>query len=191
MDRHKQFVSNSANILLNFSAEQTLCIMPAGDVLFTALQIRKAQTEEAETLTAIAIAAKRYWGYPENWIEHWRDELTITPEFVNQHDVFVAEENNRVLGFYALIVKNEKAELDHLWVAPEDIGRGVGKELFLHAMDRASHLNVGEVEIYSDPNAESFYSKLGAVKDGELSVKIDNHDRVIPRLKIDPRKPQI
>ncbi len=164
--------------------------MPAGDFC-SDLQIRKAQPEEAEALTAIAFAAKRYWGYPENWIEHWRDDLTLTPDFVKRHDVCVAEEDNTLLGFYALILKNEKAELDHLWVAPEYIGRGVGKELFLHAMDRASRLNILEVEIYSDPNAESFYSKLGAVKDGELSAKIDSHERVIPRLKIDPRKARV
>ena len=45
------------------------------------LHIRRAKPAEAEVLTEIAHAAKRHWGYPENWIEHWKNDLTITPEF--------------------------------------------------------------------------------------------------------------
>lgn len=152
--------------------------------------IRPAQPDEAERLTAIAVAAKRYWGYPESWIEHWRDDLTISPDFVTREDVFVAEENDKLLGFYALVVKNERAELDHLWVSPEEIGRGVGKELFLHAMQRASSRNLAQVEIYADPNAEGFYTKLGAVREGELASEIEGQERVIPHLKIDPHNTQ-
>jgi N-acetylglutamate synthase-like GNAT family acetyltransferase len=66
-----------------------------------------------------------------------------------------------------LCVKNDKAELDHMWVVPERMGTGVGKELFLAAMQKASELNLSSVEICSDPNAEGFYQKMGAI----VSVK--------------------
>ena len=45
------------------------------------IQIRRAEPAEARVLTEIAHAAKRDGGYPENWIEHWKNDLTITPEF--------------------------------------------------------------------------------------------------------------
>jgi GNAT superfamily N-acetyltransferase len=151
------------------------------------LIIRKAITEEAPVLTQIAHDAKRHWGYPESWINHWQNDLTISPEFVAANQVYVAERDGELLGFYALILRGEKAELDHLWVAPAYMGTGVGKELFLHAMQQAAKKNVSAVEIVSDPNAEGFYRKMGAYRDGESIAEIDGSPRILPRLIVDPK----
>jgi N-acetylglutamate synthase-like GNAT family acetyltransferase len=151
------------------------------------LKIRKASTDDAAALTSIAQDAKRHWGYPENWLKHWQDDLTISPEFVAANQVYVAERDGNLLGFYALIIRKEKAELDHLWVAPAHIGTGVGKELFIHAMRRAAKENVSAVEISSDPNAEGFYRKLGAHRIGEAVSEIDGEPRALPRLTVDPK----
>src|SRR5215207_11580183 len=113
--------------------------------------IRPAAANEASVLTNIALDAKRYWGYPEHWIKHWESDLTITSEFVRDNHVYVAEENGEIRGFYALCVTGDKAELEHMWVKPAVIGTGVGKDLFLDAMERAAKLNVEAVEISSDP----------------------------------------
>src|SRR4029434_2878956 len=102
--------------------------------------IRPAATDEASVLTNIALDAKRYWGYPEHWIKHWESDLTISPEFIRDNHVYVAEENEEIQGSSALIVAGNKAELDHLWVTPTRIGTGIGKELFLDAMERAASL---------------------------------------------------
>jgi len=154
------------------------------------LKIRTASTEDAATLTAIAHDAKRHWGYPEHWIEHWQDDLTISPEYVASNQVYVAEHEGELLGFYALIIRHDKAELDHMWVKPAHIGTGVGKELFLHAMQRAARENVSEVEIEADPNAEGFYRKMGAYRTGETVSEIDGQPRTLPRLTVDPKSRQ-
>jgi GNAT superfamily N-acetyltransferase len=151
------------------------------------LKIRKATTEEAATLTTIAHDAKRYWGYPEHWIKHWQDDLTISPEFIAANQVYVAEGEGELLGFYALIIRKDKAELDHLWVAPAHIGTGVGKELFIHAMQHAARRDISPVEILSDPNAEGFYRKMGAHRIGETVSEIDGQPRALPRLTVDPK----
>ena len=151
------------------------------------MKIRKASTEDAATLTAIAHDAKRHWGYPEHWITHWQDDLTISPDFVAANHVYVAEREGELLGFYALIVRKDKAELDHLWVAPAHIGTGVGKELFIHAMQFAARRNISEVGISSDPNAEGFYQKMGAHRIGETVSEIDGRPRTLPRLTVDPK----
>jgi len=151
------------------------------------LNIRKAETEDAATLTRIAHDAKRHWGYPEHWIAHWQDDLTISPDFVAANQVYVAEREGELLGFYALILKNDKAELDHMWVAPAHIGSGVGKELFLHAMQTAAMNSIDAVEILSDPNAAGFYRKMGAHQIGETTSEIDGRSRTLPRLTIDTK----
>jgi N-acetylglutamate synthase-like GNAT family acetyltransferase len=150
------------------------------------VKIRRASTEDAPTLTRIAHDAKRYWGYPEHWIKHWQSDLTISPEYL-ANQVFVAEKDQQVLGFYALVMRRDKAELDHLWVTPEKIGSGIGKELFIHAMQTAAQQNISEVEIDSDPNAEGFYQKMGAHRIGETVSEIDSEPRAVPRLKVDPK----
>jgi GNAT superfamily N-acetyltransferase len=148
--------------------------------------IRRASTEEADKLTQIALDAKRFWGYPEHWIKHWESDLTISSDFVRDNEVYVAEEDGEILGFYALCVNGSKAELEHMWVTPGSIGTGIGKELFLDAMDRAATLAVREIEISADPNAAGFYERMGASQVGETDASIDGQVRKLPRLRIEP-----
>ena len=151
------------------------------------MKIRRAAAEDSATLTRIAHDAKRHWGYPEHWLKHWQDDLTISPGFIASTDVYVAESEGRALGFYALVIREDKAELDHLWVAPPHIGTGVGKQLFIHAMQRAAKENIVTVEILSDPNAEGFYRKQGAHRIGEVVSDIDGEPRALPLLSVDPK----
>ena len=148
--------------------------------------IRRALPEEASTLTNIALEAKRYWGYPEHWIKHWESDLTISADFIRDNHVYVAEADGEVRGFYALCVSGDKAELDHMWVTPASIGKGIGKELFLDAMEKAAALAVRDVGISADPNAAGFYERMGATQIGEVDSPIDGQARKLPRLKIEP-----
>jgi N-acetylglutamate synthase-like GNAT family acetyltransferase len=149
--------------------------------------IRKAHSSEAVKLTQIAHEAKKHWGYPEHWIKHWEKDLTISPEVIEHSDVFVAETDGELVGFYALVPKGNKAELDHMWVLPAQIGGGVGKQLFLHAMERAAAKQLESVEICADPNARGFYEKMGAYHIGDQLSEIEGQERTLPRLEIDPR----
>ena len=149
------------------------------------MNIRRASTEEAGALTSIAHQAKRHWGYPEHWLKHWENDLTISPDFISANQVYVAEAEGHLVGFYALTMREQKAELEHMWVVPTHIGTGVGKELFLHAMQRAANANVSAVEILADPNAEGFYRKMGAHRIGESTSELEGQPRTLPLLTFD------
>lgn len=151
------------------------------------IKIRRSSPDEAATLTTIALEAKRHWGYPEHWIKHWESDLTVTDDFIRDNHVYVAEADGEIRGFYALCVSGDKAELEHMWVTPAFIGTGVGKELFLDAMERAAALEVRDVEISADPNAAGFYERMGATQIGEVDSPIDGQARKLPRLKIEPQ----
>src|SRR3954452_14900020 len=92
-------------------------------------QIVRAKPEDAGTLTRIAHAAKRHWGYPENWIAAWREVLTMRPEFIAGNISYCATERDRPIGFYVLTTEDDGIHLDHLWVLPEAMGRGIGRAL--------------------------------------------------------------
>jgi GNAT superfamily N-acetyltransferase len=90
--------------------------------------IRRARAEEAEALVKIVAAATRHWGYPRDWI----NSAQVGPADLT--DVFVAENEGEVQGFYRLSQQSPKPE--ELWVSPAYFGTGVGKELYLHAMEQ-------------------------------------------------------
>ena len=149
--------------------------------------IRPASVDEAPVLTRIAHDAKRHWGYPEHWIKHWESDLTISADFIRDNHVYVAEEDGEIQGFYALTVIGDRAELEHMWVVPHRIGTGMGKDLFLDAMERAAALNVDAIEMSADPNAAGFYKHMGATQIGETDASLDGQSRTLPRLTIDPK----
>lgn len=146
------------------------------------MEIQPAKPEDAAALTAIAFAAKRYWGYPEQWLEHWRSVLTITPGFIGSREIYTAVTNDQIIGFYALDRRETALDLLHLWVLPDWMGQGVGRSLFLHALGRTKILGFSELKIESDPNAEAFYLRLGARRVGVNYYEIDQHRRELPVL---------
>jgi GNAT superfamily N-acetyltransferase len=148
-------------------------------------EIRRATAEDAEVLTRIAFAAKRYWGYPERWIERWSEGLTITPEFVSNSEVYAALSGGEPFGFYALTGTGRELELEHLWVSPAWIGTGAGRLLFEHAMDTAASRGASSVEIEADPNAEGFYLRMGARRVGENVYEIEGQRRVLPLMAVE------
>src|ERR1044071_9069146 len=101
------------------------------------LQIRRAVPEEADVLSQIAFSAKAYWGYPRRWMEIWKPQLTFSPQYFEENEGWVAERNGSPIAFYALQEKAGNAWIEDLWVSPEFIGQGVGKRLFLHAVEVA------------------------------------------------------
>jgi GNAT superfamily N-acetyltransferase len=146
--------------------------------------IRPAAPSEAEVLSGLALAGKRHWGYPEPWLEAWRGLLTITPEYLEAHVVACAEdEAGKVIGFYALERDGGRCRLEHLWLDPALIGRGLGLQLFEHAVRAARAMGAAELLIEADPNAEGFYLHMGAERVGETVSRLTGTGRVLPRLR--------
>jgi GNAT superfamily N-acetyltransferase len=150
-----------------------------------AIELRRAQATEADPLTAIALAAKKVWGYPDRWIDLWRDQLTITTEYIQTSQVYVAGSAQSIVGFYALVDHGSIWTLDHLWVQPDSIGHGVGRRLLQHAIDLTREHCAQAIEIEADPNAESFYQHLGARRVSVNRYEIEGQLRELPVLRID------
>jgi GNAT superfamily N-acetyltransferase len=146
------------------------------------MKIVRAKSEDADALTEIAHAAKRHWGYPERWIESWRDILTMRPEFIAENVAYVAIEEGRPVGFYLLTTEADGLHLDHLWIVPHAMGRGTGRALFDHAVEQSRRLGHKVLQIEADPNAEGFYARMGARRVGQAVTEIDGQRRELPLL---------
>jgi GNAT superfamily N-acetyltransferase len=149
------------------------------------MQIIRATPQQADELTEIAHAAKRHWGYPERWIESWRDTLTIRPEFIAANVTYSAIEGCRAVGFYLLANENDGLHLDHFWIKPSAMDRGIGRALFDHALEQTRRLGHRSLKIEADPNAEGFYLRLGARRIGVAVTSIEDQRRELPLLRYD------
>ena len=147
--------------------------------------IRHAETEDAHILTAISFRSKGYWGYPEEFYEIWRGELTITSGYIQANDVFVYEHKGEVMGYYSIVelkndlyvsgIKLEKGFwLEHMFVDPPHIETGIGTQLFTHLQERCGCRGIERLGILADPNARGFYEKMGCAYQGEYPSTIEN-----------------
>ena len=148
------------------------------------ISLRRALPEEAAILSQIAFAAKRYWGYPDRWMELWRPQLTFTPEYFEVNESWVAELNGISVAFYTLLEKNGNAWVEDLWVSPELIGKGIGKSLFLHALNISRQRGFKKLQLEADPNAVGFYEKMGMYKIGERRYELEGQLRILPKMEI-------
>ena len=148
------------------------------------MKIARAAPTDAPLLSTIAHRAKAHWGYPPSWLELWHAQLTITPEFVGSHETFVARLDRQIVGFYVLAADSDAMRLEHLWVLPEAMNRGIGTALFQHAAERARELGASCLRIESDPNAEPFYAHMGAERVGVAASEIEGIRRELPMLEL-------
>lgn len=135
--------------------------------------IRPAAASDCDALTALSFASKQYWDYPDTYYDVWKNELTITPEYIMHNKVFAAVRSNDIIGyfsiaevskdFYAGSVLVEKGFwLEHFFIAPEYIKQGVGSRLMEFAVTWCRKNGIKSLRIFSDPNASGFYEKYGA-----------------------------
>ena len=153
------------------------------------IQIRQAHDIDSDLLTEISFAAKRHWNYPDNYYDLWKDELTITKDYINQNMVFKALYQDSVIGFYS-VIENETDFfagetfvkkgfwLEHIFIKPEYHKLGIGLLLINHAKRVSKDFGISDLLIFVDPYAKGFYDKVGAeyLYDSKSSIP----DRMIP-----------
>ncbi|MCC6569008.1 MAG: GNAT family N-acetyltransferase [Anaerolineales bacterium] len=146
--------------------------------------MRHVDPKEADALTQIALSAKRHWGYPERWMEIWTPQLTFTSSYFEEHEGWVAVDSHKPIAFYTLDDQDGIAWIENLWVLPEYIGKGVGKELFIHALNLARQRGCKSLRLEADPNAIGFYEKMGMNRIGERRSEVDGQPRVLPLMEM-------
>jgi GNAT superfamily N-acetyltransferase len=154
-----------------------------------AARIRRARSDEAERLSRLAFRSKAHWGYSPEFMEACRRELTLSAPYLEEHDAFVLEAEDGVVGFYTLErISDRDVELGHLFVEPAAIGRGHGRALIEHAVEQARRLGFAVLVIQGDPNAEPFYLRAGARAVGRRqSASIAGRELPLFELSLDGR----
>lgn len=155
--------------------------------------IRQAKAREAEILTGISFSSKGYWGYPKEFYDIWSGELTISADYIRKNDVFVYEDDGDILGYYSIVELKTDIEiagvrifkgfwLEHMFVEPGSIGKGIGTRMFDHLRQWCRSRAIRKLSILADPNARGFYEKMACEYQGEYLSTIK--DRTTPLLEL-------
>jgi len=157
------------------------------------IRIEKALEQDSEALTIISFAAKRHWNYPTHFYDIWKDELTITGEYILQNTIYKAIYKNLIIGFYSIV--ENKSEfysggtfvqkgfwLEHIFIHPDYHGIGIGRKLIENLKQISLEKRIHNLLIFVDPFARGFYDKVGA--DYLYDTKSSIPDRLIPVYKL-------
>jgi GNAT superfamily N-acetyltransferase len=156
--------------------------------------IRKASVSDSPTLTCIAFEAKKTWNYPDHYFEIWKNELTISEEYIQSNMVYLIEFEGVTAGFYSLAVNpadqffgevfvEQGWWLDHMFIIPQFQKLGIGSLFMKHLTSFCSEKRITLLRIFVDPNAAGFYEKMGAKK--IRSSKSSIPGREIPVYQLD------
>jgi GNAT superfamily N-acetyltransferase len=125
------------------------------------IALRVVRPEDHDRLRELTFQSKAYWGYDHDLVRGWADEL----ELPTGDNCWVAEDDGTIAAWAALTPPRDGvAILDHLWVAPHAMGRGIGSKLFELAADRARRLGASRLEWSAEVHAVGFYEKVGGRK---------------------------
>ena len=143
------------------------------------LLIRAAEPTDLERVRELTFESKAHWGYDRDLVRSWAAGLTLDSE----RERWIVEADGRIVAWAALVPPGDGVSvLDDLWVDPQSIGRGLGSRLFAVARDRARELGATSLEWGAEPNAVSFYEKLGG---RYLRDHVSAWGRVLPTMGID------
>jgi N-acetylglutamate synthase-like GNAT family acetyltransferase len=145
------------------------------------MNIRRAKADESEILSNIAIRSEASWNYDSNYMDNFKIIYKVTKEFISSNPTFVIEDEEKIIGFYGILINKEEAELEYLFIEPKYIGKGYGKLLWNHIVAYCRRMRIVKFVIITSPQAKEFYIRMGCIQIGEVASLIKK-ERKIPKL---------
>ncbi|RAN36393.1 GNAT family N-acetyltransferase [Hyphomonas pacifica] len=126
--------------------------------------LRAPTPEELPGLSDMCLRSQASWGYDGKMLNTFRQDLTLNPEELETDALMVAEDKRGVAGMVQLSMNTDTlAQVKKLYVAPNRLGEGTGKMMYVWACRTAQENGAEDLLIVSDPQAAGFYEHMGAV----------------------------
>ena len=103
----------------------------------------------------------------------WRTDLEISEEYILNNKVVKVYCGDGFIGFFSTITSVGRiAEIDHLWLLPDQLRKGYGKVIFSHIIASLKLSGRRIVRLIAEPNALGFYKKMNGKVVGQFQGKI-------------------
>ena len=134
--------------------------------------IRPARQSERSGLEALQWRASLANSGDRDALLAHPDAISLPREQLANGHVFVAEQDDVVVGFAAIVVRPDgNTELDGLFVEPSLWKRGVGRLLVEHCADAARAGASRILHVVGNPHAEGFYASCGFRTTGAVETR--------------------
>ncbi|WP_434361073.1 GNAT family N-acetyltransferase [Parasalinivibrio latis] len=131
------------------------------------MRLEPAMEADIDSINEVILAAKRHWGYSEELIAMWLQDMLVDPMRMRTSQFWVMRTNQSIVGVVSLSgTDTPEAELDDLWVLPDQMGMGLGRKMMEFVVAYMRQSGITRLKIVAEPNAEGFYRKMGAVRIG-------------------------
>jgi N-acetylglutamate synthase-like GNAT family acetyltransferase len=134
------------------------------------LHIRLARPDERDALEALLRRASLALEEYREQLEAAPDAIELPMEQIERGEVIVAELGSRLAGFAAVVIEDDVAELDGLFVEPELWRLGIGAALVDVAVHEARRQGLAMIVVAS-PSARRFYERSGFTVEGEAETR--------------------
>ena len=150
------------------------------------MKIEKSIRTDSKKLTELTIRSKSHWDYSMQQIEKWRDDLTVSEDYIIEKEVYkLIDSKDKIIGYYSFFKIDEvNVKLENLFVESKLMGYGYGKMLMNDFIERIRKTRTEKIILDSDPNAENFYAKNGFKVVGKLKTSIEGRFLPIMELKV-------
>lgn len=126
------------------------------------MDIRQTQSNEIPVINQLIAASKSYWPYPESYLQAALPLLRIDENWLKTNLAFTLLDNDNVIGFLGLETEKDHWHLEHLWITPNTIKQGYGRQAITFLKQLAKDHSINTVSLFPDPPAEGFYERQGA-----------------------------
>jgi GNAT superfamily N-acetyltransferase len=150
------------------------------------ITFRRGSQDDAEELTSLTIASKAHWGYDQDFMERARPSLTVTRDYLEANDCWVAEEDGAAIGWFSLVEMPEALLLDNFFLLPDHIGSGVGRQMWRQALTRAAATGAARLTLEADPNSAGFYERMGARRTGTVTAQSTGRELPVYEMELAP-----
>ena len=129
--------------------------------------LKDAVFSDLNEINILLRLSKAYWGYDEGFLDRFMKKLGITHSYMEKHNIKLFYIDECLAGFFNFSINNDNLfELDNFFLQPNYIGKGAGRKLWDACCQVAVEQGKDGFIIWSDPNAENFYLKMGCEKIG-------------------------
>lgn len=146
------------------------------------MNLRRARQNEAPLLNTLAFASEGYWGEDAAYMEAFSNEYAVTEHMIQNDYVCILEDDDTVIGFFAILKDGALPELEMFYVDRALIGKGYGTALWSYMLDFCRDQGIEKFGLVGSSDVTRFYQKMGATEI-EKKASLLKTGRIVSRLE--------